>query len=402
MRRLILAAGLLLRLALPGAAQSKPELFQEIDEILADLGKITGLKPPKRVASDTISKEGLKRFLEDRIRELVKPEEIRAEEITLKKLGLVPADFDLKKMTVDLLTEQAAAFYDYQKKKLFIIDSAGALMQRPVMVHELAHALADEHFDLEKYIFKGKNDDAAVARQAVMEGQATWLMSEYILFKMGTSLRKAPEMADTMNQVGGSAQGMFPVFDSSPLYLRESLLFPYTKGFSFIHAVIQKYGDRGFSEVFQNPPVSAQQILHPEKYFAKVTPARPPLPKAKLKGYEELVEGGMGEFEHQILLRLYAGEEHAPLAARWRGGQVRVMENRKAGRTVLLYASEWENAETARAFFKHYRKVIEGKLKPARFLTENAAGFSGDSPQGTFRVWLDGARVSSIEGLESQ
>ena len=356
----------------PGAPQEaagakppqSPQLFEEIGDILGDLSKITGLPAPKTVASDTISKDGLKKFLEDRIKELVKPEEIRAEETTLKKLGLVPRDFDLKKMTIDLLTEQAAAFYDYQKKKLFVIESGSGggpdFAQRPVLVHELAHALADFHFNLEKYILKGKNDDAAVARQAVMEGQATWLMSEYMLFKMGTSLRKAPEMADVFNQVGGAAQGGFPVFDSSPLYLRESLLFPYTKGFAFQQAVIQKYGDRGFKEVFANPPASVPQILHPEKYFNKVMPTKPKLPKASTKGYEGLIEGGVGELEHQILLRLYA-EDQIELATKWRGGQVKILENRKTKNVLMLYASEWETEADAKAFHEAYQRILKGK-----------------------------------------
>src|SRR5262249_49794592 len=155
-----------------------------------------------------------------RIKEAVKPEDIRAEEIALKKLGLAPADFDLRKMTVDLLTEQAAAFYDYRRKKLFILDTNATLMQRPILVHELAHALADQHFNLERYLLKGKSDDSGLARMAVMEGQATWLMSEYMMMKMGTSLKKAPDMAEWMNRMsGGSSGGMYPVFDAAPMYL---------------------------------------------------------------------------------------------------------------------------------------------------------------------------------------
>ena len=110
----------------------------------------------------------------------MKPEELRAEEITLKKIGFVPADFNLEQSTVDLLTEQAAAFYDYHKKKLFLTDwASSSSMQDAALVHELAHALADQHFHLERFIKKGgASDDSALARMAVMEGQATWLMTE--------------------------------------------------------------------------------------------------------------------------------------------------------------------------------------------------------------------------------
>ncbi len=91
----------------------------------------------------------MRQYLEQRLRETMKPEDARAEELTLKMLGLVPADFDLRKNTLDLLTEQAAAFYDYNQKKLFVLKGSGggnpgaaaSDEERVALVHELAHAL---------------------------------------------------------------------------------------------------------------------------------------------------------------------------------------------------------------------------------------------------------------------
>ncbi|HUQ92132.1 MAG TPA: hypothetical protein VM120_10670, partial [Bryobacteraceae bacterium] len=325
------------------------------------------------------------------------PEEIRAEETALKKLGLVPKEFDLKKSTVDLLTEQAAAFYDYHKKKLFVLDSNATLTQKPVLVHELAHALADAHVNLGKYIFKGKSDDAALARQAVMEGQATWLMSEYLLSKMGSSLKSAPEMADVMNKMAGSSGGMFPVFDSVPLYLRESLMFPYTKGFTFQQAVIVELGQEGFAEVFRNPPQSTQQIIHPEKYFAKVLPLKPPLPKADLKGFRDVVDGGMGEFDHEVLFRQYGGDMAGRHAQKWRGAQFRIAEHKKDKRMLLLYASEWEDVKAAQEAFRLYQQVMKGKWKKFEITSESETLVEGIGDDGTFRLLLEGTRLSSVE-----
>jgi hypothetical protein len=142
------------------------------------------------VPCDFITKEKINEFLKKRIKDVAKPEDIRAEELTLKKFGFVPPDFDLAKNTVDLLTEQAAAFYDYDKKKLFITESTPDDTQEPVLAHELSHALADQHFNLGKFIKQGKkSDDGASARLAVMEGQATWLMSEFLARKLGQSLK---------------------------------------------------------------------------------------------------------------------------------------------------------------------------------------------------------------------
>ncbi|MCZ2149891.1 MAG: ImmA/IrrE family metallo-endopeptidase [Bryobacterales bacterium] len=391
---------LLLWLASASAQEqtAKPELFQEMDEILAELAKFTGWKAPKKVDSDTITKDGLKQFLEDRMKEIVKPEELHAEELSLKKLGLVPKSFDLRKTTVDLLTEQAAAFYDYRKKKLFVLDTNATLTQKPVLVHELAHALADTQINLEKYIFKGKSDDSSLARQAVMEGQATWLMSEYIMSRMGGSLTKSPEMADVMSRMAGNSSGAFPVFDSVPLYLRESLLFPYTKGFTFQQAVIQKLGKEGFLAVFKNPPLSSQQIIHPEKYFDKVQPTKPPLPKASTRGYTGVVEGTAGEFDHEILFRQYGGEADAKLARKWRGAEFRIFEDKKdRSKSVLLYASDWQDEKAARDVFRLYKKVLQGKANTFELSRESASEMAGTIDGCPFLVRLESTRVTSVE-----
>jgi len=109
----------------------------------------------------------VRQYIEQRVQEEVKPEELRAEELVLKKFGFVSQEFDLKKTTIDLLSEQAAAFYDYRKKKLYVLDSSSTAVQEIALVHELAHALADQQFNLDKYIQKSnENDDAAMARLA--------------------------------------------------------------------------------------------------------------------------------------------------------------------------------------------------------------------------------------------
>ena len=165
------------------------------------------------VPCDFITKEKINEFLKKRVKDVASPEDIRAEELTLKKFGLVPQDFDLAKNTVDLLTEQAAAFYDYDKKKLFITESTPSENQEPVLAHELSHALADQNFNLAKFIRQGrKSDDGATARLAVMEGQATWLMSEYLARKSGQSLKDSPELVAMMSNMSESGGGQYPVY----------------------------------------------------------------------------------------------------------------------------------------------------------------------------------------------
>jgi len=392
----------LLLYAAAAPAQSNPGLCKEVPTIAEELTQISGMPLRHAVPCDFISKAKVNEFLNKRVKEETKPEEIRAEELTLKKFGLVPQDFDLAKTTIDLLTEQAAAFYDYDKKKLFITETTGSEPQEPVLAHELSHAIADQNFNLGKFIRQGrKSDDGSTARLAVMEGQATWLMSEYLARRNGQSLKTSPEMLAAMSTMNESGGDQYPVFDKAPLYLRLTLVFPYTKGMLFQHAVIMRDGLEGFAEVFHHAPVSTQQIIHPEKYFANVKPTDPPLPEPKLHGYKGLVGGSLGELEHQILLEQYAGKDAAAdLAPHWRGCAFELLENKKAGRVVLVYAAQWDSEDSARRYFASYRDILHKKWKNMTVQTDDADAVTGTGDDGRFELRRKGDLITSVEGLD--
>jgi hypothetical protein len=397
-----LAAGICLAIGAACCSAQAESPFAEIDGIMAELSKLTGLAQLKKVEYARIGKGEVKQFLEERVKEAVKPEEIRAEELVLRKFGFVPADFDLKKTMIELLSEQAAAFYDYRKKKLFLIDSSADFVQHSALVHELAHALADQHFHLERFVdTAAKEDDSSLARLAVMEGQATWLMSEYLTQRTGQSLRDSPLLLKLMSRATEVASGQYPVFDRAPLYLRETLLFPYAQGLLFQHAVIEKLDKAGFAEVFRRPPSSTQQILHPEKYFDGVKPARPPLPKVEnSRVWRTFTEGDLGELDHAILLKQYAGqEESAGLSPAWRGGYYRLLERKADKRLALAYASEWADEAAAERFFELYKKVLKGKWKTFDVESETGSALAGRGDDGHFLVLREGSRVSSLEGM---
>ena len=386
------------------AAQQNPHARQvcgEANQIARDLTGISGMPLHHPVPCDFITKAKINEFLKKRVKDVAKPEEIRAEELTLKKFGLVPPDFDLAKNTVDLLTEQAAAFYDYDKKKLFITESTPSETQEPVLAHELSHALADQNYNLGKFIRQGRqSDDGSTARLAVMEGQATWLMAEYLARKNGQSLKDSPALVQMMASPSDN-NGQFPVYESAPLYLRLSLVFPYTKGMLFQNAVFQRDGQYSFSEVFQKPPLSTQQIIHPEKYFQGVKPTDPDLPDVRLPhGYKGLVGGSLGELEHQILLEQYAGKDAAQeIAPHWRGSNFELSENKKLGRVVLLYSVEWDDVPIAERYFTAYQSALAKKWKKLTITSRTADAVDGVGDDGRFELRRKGAVVTSVEGL---
>ena len=412
--RATLFFGILLYAAASGA-QSDPRakaLCGQVPEIARQLTDISGMKLHHPVPCSFITKEEVNAFLKKRIKDTSNPDEVRAEELTLKKFGLIPQDFDLAKNEVDLLTEQAAAFYDYDKKKLFITDSTSTDSQTPVLAHELSHALADQNYNLARFIKQGrKSDDGSTARLAVMEGQATWMMSEYLARQAGTSLKDSATLASTManlaagddsSDANAKPDSEFPVFDKEPLYLKQTLVFPYTKGMIFQQAVVMRDSDAAFGEVFTHPPVSTQQILHPEKYFDHVQPTDPALPAVHLAhGYKALVGGELGELEQGILLEQYDGKTRADeLAPHWRGCNFELQENKKAARVVLLYSTEWDSEDSARQYFAAYREVMQKKWKSMKVTAEKPDALDGTGDDGRFELRRNGAIVTSVEGLD--
>ena len=347
-----------------------------------------------------ISKDKINEFLKKRVRDSESPEEIRVEEMVLRRFGFVPPDFNLADNTVDLLTEQAAAFYDYNKKKLFIAETTPSESQDTVLAHELAHALADQSFHLARYIRQGrKSDDGSTARLAVMEGQATWLMNEYVARRSSAPRRDSPQAAAPSGN--DTADGHYPVFDSEPLYLRVTLVFPYIQGMQFQAAVLRRDGQEAYAEVFRHAPVSTQQILHPDKYFAHLDPTDPELPHPRLPpAYKELIGGSLGELEHSILIEQVAGEDTArDLAQHWRGCNFQLRENRKTKRVVLLYAVEWDTQENAQRYLAVYRQALGKKWNKFTVASETADSVAGAGDEGGFELRRVGATVTSVEGF---
>ena len=378
-------------------------LLNQVDDILKGLSEITGWKVRKPVPAEFIGKDQLREFVEKRMKEVIKPEDLRIESLTLRMFGLVPEDFDLEKATIDLVTEQAAAFYDYNEKRLYIIENSSSFLeQRVVLVHELAHALADQQFSLANYIKKGnQNDDDATAREAVMEGQATWLMWAYSSRLNGGEARPSETMLDLIRSETGSGATQYPVFDKSPLYMRESLVFPYNHGALFQEAVFDRYGKAGFSEVFRRAPRTSAQILHPEMYFSARQPAKLKSPEPpESKHYKVLAEGSVGEFDHRILLEQYVSKaEAARLAPHWRGGAFRLYEHKQDQHPVLTWSSEWDSPDAARSWLEAYEKVLRGKSRKLAGLDLKGGTCSGSNERGGFRVQRNETRVSAVEGL---
>jgi hypothetical protein len=274
-------------------------------------------------------------------------------------------------------------------------------MRDVALIHELAHALADQNYPIQKFTDKGAdNSEASLAREAVVEGQASWLMLEVGARRNGRTLKDPQTAREYLETTGDTQQSEYPVFNSAPLYIRRTLMFPYDEGQKFQQAVFLHDGTEAFARVFRDPPTSTSQIEHPERYFQHTPTVSPDLPKP-VRHAKPFVTGAMGELETRILLEQYVSSEAADdLGPKLRGADYRIDENRADRRMTLVYASEWSDEDAALRYFRAYESVLRGKWKSIEVKDESADRFAGMSEDGFFAVTRQGRIVLSKEGFQ--
>ena len=269
--------------------------------------------------------------------------------------------------------------------------------QKPVMAHELTHALQDQHSDLEKWDDQTPDDvshDAAgdqnnlakdemdTARDAVAEGQATAVMFDYMLKPMGKSLIKDPEVLDIVKSQMNPAEDS-PVMARAPLLLSESMLFPYREGLSFEQDVWMDQGQAAaFAGALDRPPTSSWEIINPREYEKKHIPAIPLLPDIHPLVdalYQPYDIGQMGELDVHIITELFGGDNAArDLTPAWDGGlywagQLRSAttpaEQASTKSLAIFYLSVWKNADSAQVFAKLYANNLARKYSSVQLQT---------------------------------
>jgi hypothetical protein len=234
--------------------QQADELFRDVDEILKFASQDTALPIEHQVKRRLTSRDEVVAFLEKSMAEDKDAKRLRRSELVLKKFGLVPRDFDLQSFLVNLLREQVAGYYDPKTETVNLLDWLDAEAQRPVLAHELTHALQDQSFGLEKWLKAGdtdidekknltyedfENDEMSEARQAVVEGQAMAVLVDYMLAPTGQSLLASPQVAQALNEgmLVGTADS--PQFRNAPVYMKEALTFPYRYGLEFVAELLK-------------------------------------------------------------------------------------------------------------------------------------------------------------------
>jgi hypothetical protein len=400
--------------------------------VLKETSELRQLPILRPVQSSTQSRAEIEQMLIKNLNENTTPAQIHATEVTLKKLGLAPADFQYRALMIRLLTEQVAGYYDPKTREFHLAEWIDLDGQKPVMAHELTHALQDQHFNLRRFQHWPKGDsDAELAAHALIEGDATLAMALYV----ANNPLRALAFLKSLEASGMKSEEL----DKAPRALRETLLFPYQQGTNWTRNLYQRGGWNGVSQAFTTLPQSTEQILHSEKYFAHEGPVKVTLPditpllnastgQSAVSGprsalppptarrslptvaWRRLDTDVNGEWGFYLILDqfLKSPAESRRAAAGWGGDRYAVYEGPK-GEVLFVCLSTWDTENDAREFFDAYLRRIELRYPGAIEListiprartteVDTADRKTFQTSEGTAIIELRGARVQVLEG----
>jgi hypothetical protein len=375
---LMLASFLAVALSAVPAAGQEPDpkvvkrILASASSIQKDVEKLRGLKFRTDVTKGVQTRDTMKKDVIGKMRKEFGSQQMKDGVKVLRKFGFVPESFDFGEGLAQFYGSQIGGYYDPEAKRLFLIagqagGQAQELNDQFVMAHELGHALQDQHFDLMRYnrLFDG-HDDKTMAFKALVEGEATLIGFRWLGKKSpmlgNMSIKQIFQMQKRMSGMDPNAKKLSKL----PKFIVENAMFPYEEGGNFVEQIVKKGGFKAITDVFYNPPLSTEQILHPEKYMGKTKDYPLTIHMAKLSEalgkdkYRHLFRDTVGEWQTILLLKGHGISEAVArkAAAGWGGDRYQAFVHKESKRTILVWLSSWDSEKDAQEFESAYRRVL--------------------------------------------
>ena len=348
----------------PASAPASPAATQDASVVYSlirdQVEAIRGLEPTSDVEPVTIDETQLLENLEAEIDAEQSPEEMALSEDLLGTLGLIPEGSSIRELTLDLLAGQVAGYYSPDRDELFVVSRTGQLVgpvERVTYAHEFVHQLQDQNFDLGSLDTTAVDDsDRALAQLALIEGDASWAQTMW-LFEHLTPAE--------LGEVATVAPESQAALDNAPAYLRDTAIFPYFGGLLFVQQLVGEGGYEAVDAAFADPPVSTEQVIHPEKYLDREAPIEVRIAAGLAgrigDGWSEAVRDTLGELilrtwldEHGVgiptTFPLPAPSEEALEAATGWGGDRLVLLRHADGSLAIAMSTTWDTADDAAEF----------------------------------------------------
>lgn len=368
------------------------KLFDSVDQIFAFASEDSGLPKHATVKRRMVSKADVEKYAKGRMAKEEYTKHFQVAELTMKKLGFLPRDFNLREFLVKATGQQIAGYYDDETKSISLLNWVPADRQEPILAHELTHALQDQNYDLAKWMRapakpestekkegQEENDDSAIARKAVVEGQAMVIYVDYILAPLRRNLTDTPGLIYQMEEPAVKAVQDSQMLHDAPMILREAGSFAYNEGLIFEGELLQKGGKKmAFAGAFARPPRNSHEILQPDAYVnAEKLPvtAVPDLKHLIGEDYDVFDTGGIGQLDVRAYLKQYGERRNAEeVSSAWQGGAYAAYRRKKAATDTApttsdlatIYVSRWKTSQAAARFARFYVSAIPIRYSSAK------------------------------------
>jgi hypothetical protein len=365
--------------------------------MLKETSELRELSILKAVKSGAQSRTEIEHMIVKNLDAETTPAEMHAAEVLLRVFGLAPKDFAYRSFIIKLLTEQVAGYYDPKAQQFYLADWIELEGQKPVMAHELTHALQDQHFNLKRFENWPKGDsDAELAAHALIEGDATLAMTLY--------MAKNPLVALAFIRSLGAQEIATEQFKQAPRALRESLLFPSEEGSAWATQLYKRGGWEMVSQAFTKLPQSSEQVLHAEKYFSYEAPQKLTLPDFKSAlgpAWKRLDYDVNGEWGYYLILDEFLKDtaESKRASAGWGGDRFALYETGKPDEFFVAQLTAWDTPADAREFFDAYAKRTAQRYAETKELETTGDRVEWQTPTGGVALELRGSRVAIVEGV---
>lgn len=394
------------------SAPLDPLIVEEMSEIEEQVIEIRGQEPIESVDRTLLTRDELREKTEEDFQEDYSVEEAADDSIELAVLGLVEPGFDFYNFYLDLLSGTVLGSYDPEEEEMYIVQDEGFEgNERLTYAHEFMHVLQDQTYGIDENL--GYNDEDCEADsercagvQALIEGEATLLELNWLsLYATDEDIRDIQEFYQNYKS---------PITEDDPPFILEDQAFPYQSGMQFVQRLYDQGGWAAVDAAYQNPPVSTEQILHPERY-----PNDQPIPvdlpdiAAYLgEGWRSLSEDVIGEWYTYLILAwgiepaARLDESTARAAAEgWGGDAYLILYHDELQETVLVSNYLWENSSEASQFAEAFLRYADARygspLSSEGGITtwQSEEGFTLFTVVGEESIWITAPDEETARGL---
>ena len=330
-----------------------PYALETLALVAERMDQLRGLDGGEGPEVSLIDQDDLPELVDELLAEPEWRESVEHERVLYTLLGLVPEDIDLIDLVRQSSIDGIAGLYRPELDRYYVrMIGEYSSFEESTSSHEYAHYLQDRHFDLET-IFgpPGENRDREFAVRALVEGEATYLEELYLA-----------EYFNDVQAFGAAFGGVLAAAEgeSVPLALARETEFVYLDGSSFVRGLLES-GTKA-DELFERPPATTEQVLHPRKYRANEEGEDVASILGQIAFPARWAAGAsnvLGELQLRTWLEdIGAGSEADSAAAGW-GGDAYWLLTAPGGEDALLARIHWDTQLDLEQFLNAVERGLE-------------------------------------------